>query len=152
MDKLAWQDNNPKKDLGQKVAEGAAAYERKFGQRPDVVWVNEGVLEGSSYKHGLELGGVRLVASPLCAHSSYFQFFVEESDDVGRDTTVSSVTEPDNDDDNSPVADDRAGDGSGLGESVPHGFQHLDRYAGGVAIRDGSELQIGTTVRSAFRL
>ncbi len=38
---LAWFDDHPKKDLRFKIIEAIDAYEYRFGERPNVVLVNE---------------------------------------------------------------------------------------------------------------
>jgi hypothetical protein len=60
---LLWFDADPKRDLAEKITRAADRYRYKFGQRPNVCYVNPITLNGGSAKLA-EYNGVRLVPSP----------------------------------------------------------------------------------------
>jgi hypothetical protein len=56
---LLWFDNNPKRTLEAKVADGARRYHEKFGQRPNACYVNpEALAQGK-----LRIGSVEVIAA-----------------------------------------------------------------------------------------
>lgn len=43
---LLWYDDDPARDLGQKVGRAASRYQQKFGRQPTVCYVHPSALEG----------------------------------------------------------------------------------------------------------
>ena len=43
---MLWFDDTPKRPLGEKIELAASHYERKYGRRPNVCYLNEGSLSG----------------------------------------------------------------------------------------------------------
>jgi hypothetical protein len=56
---LLWFDDDPGRDLAEKVGRAAQHYRTKFGRRPNVCYVHPSLLEGSQ-----AAGGVRIAALP----------------------------------------------------------------------------------------
>jgi len=57
---LAWFDDHPRKELRFKIAEAIFAYEDRFGERPNVVLVNE------------DVEGVRVVSRPYVRKDNFW--------------------------------------------------------------------------------
>lgn len=53
---LLWLDDNPKRDIADKVSQAADRYREKFGQQPDTCYIHESQVNGIH-----EVAGVRLV-------------------------------------------------------------------------------------------
>ena len=49
---LLWYDNDPGRNLRQKVSRAAQRYRKKFGRQPDVCYVHPSVLEGKTEQLG----------------------------------------------------------------------------------------------------
>jgi hypothetical protein len=45
---LLWFDNNPRRELADKVGQAATRYQFKFGRKPTVCYVNEADLNGQN--------------------------------------------------------------------------------------------------------
>jgi hypothetical protein len=57
---LLWFDDDPRRQIEEKVAQAATRYRQKFGIAPDICYVNEQALnrtEGRAIKH-LSIGGL----------------------------------------------------------------------------------------------
>lgn len=53
---LLWFDDDPRRDLDEKIARAARHYERKFGRRPNVCYVHPSLLgEGPERRAGMRL-------------------------------------------------------------------------------------------------
>ena len=55
---LLWFDDDPGRDLAQKVGRAARHYRQKFGRKPNVCYVHPSLLEGSSHS----VGGVQVAS------------------------------------------------------------------------------------------
>jgi hypothetical protein len=58
---LLWFDNDPKRDLTQKVGRAAAHYQRKHGQKPNVCYVHPSMVQGSEEVDGVHVAGLPTV-------------------------------------------------------------------------------------------
>lgn len=54
---LLWFDNDPKRNLADKVGQAAARYQARFGRRPTLCYLNEREVVGA----GIEVNGIRLM-------------------------------------------------------------------------------------------
>jgi len=57
---LLWFDDDPARDLAQKVGRAARHYRQKFGRRPNVCYVHPSLLNGGSRR----VGGVKVAPLP----------------------------------------------------------------------------------------
>lgn len=57
---MLWFDDDPKRNLAQKVGRAAKHYRRKFGRAPNVCYVHPSLLNGGAQK----VDGVRVAALP----------------------------------------------------------------------------------------
>ena len=57
---LLWFDDDPRKELEDKVLRAAAHYERKYGRSPNLCFVHPGAFNGNGKKH--VAGGVEIRA------------------------------------------------------------------------------------------
>ncbi len=71
---LLYYDDNPGRDLAEKVGQAAARYRRKYGAAPDVCYVHPSALSDNKVKN---VGGVR-VASRSTVLVHHFWVGVEE--------------------------------------------------------------------------
>jgi hypothetical protein len=56
---LLWFDNDPHRDLSQKVGRAAQHYRRKFGRQPNVCYVHPSLLNGGPRKvDGVQVAGL----------------------------------------------------------------------------------------------
>jgi hypothetical protein len=59
---MLWFDNDPKADLTTKITRAAKYYSQKYGQAPDLCFVNPGMLEDKRQKaQGIEIRSHRQV-------------------------------------------------------------------------------------------
>jgi hypothetical protein len=58
---LLWFDDNPNRDLEEKVLRAAAYYERKYGQTPTVCFVNTTAVNGVKKAGHVQIRGSRSV-------------------------------------------------------------------------------------------
>ena len=58
---MLWFDNNPKKDLIEKLREAAGYYQKKYGQRPDLCYVHPSMLADAS----LASPGIEIRPNPV---------------------------------------------------------------------------------------
>lgn len=58
---LLWYDDDPARDLAEKVARAAQQYRRKYGVAPDACYVHPSAFEGSGVR---EVAGVQVSAKP----------------------------------------------------------------------------------------
>lgn len=56
---LLWFDDDPGRDLAQKIGRAAQHYERKFGRQPDICYVHPSLLNGQPRRVG------KLTVAPL---------------------------------------------------------------------------------------
>ena len=61
-DGLLWYDDDPGRDLAEKIGRAMRRYQQKFGAAPDVCYVHPSALAGNG--HGQKVGGVRVAALP----------------------------------------------------------------------------------------
>jgi hypothetical protein len=73
---LLWFDDDPRRDLAEKVGRAAARYRQKYGQRPNVCYVHPSLLDGKKR----QLGEVRV--APLTSVLRH-HFWVGEEDGRG---------------------------------------------------------------------
>lgn len=59
---LLWYDDDPGRDLAEKIGRAMRRYQQKFGVAPDVCYVHPSALGGNG--HGQKVGGVRVAALP----------------------------------------------------------------------------------------
>lgn len=59
---MLWFDDDPKRDLREKVKRAAAHYERKYGLKPNVCYVHPGMLGGNGQRRRLRADGVEIRA------------------------------------------------------------------------------------------
>ena len=57
---LLWFDDDPHRELEQKVLRAAAHYERKYGQPPDLCFVHPRVFQGNGKRRVKKAGGVEI--------------------------------------------------------------------------------------------
>lgn len=80
---LLWFDNDSGRDLAAKVTRAAAHYQRKYGQAPQLCYVNPTTLNGSA--DSLRVAGVMVVPSrTVLPH--HFWLGVKEEQRNGRHT------------------------------------------------------------------
>jgi hypothetical protein len=60
---LLWYDDDPGRDLGEKVGHAARRYRRKFGAPPDACYVHPSALGGGNGK-ARSIAGVRVASLP----------------------------------------------------------------------------------------
>ncbi|HEY72066.1 MAG: hypothetical protein DRJ03_10250 [Chloroflexi bacterium] len=60
---LLWYDDNPGRDLADKVRQAARRYRQKFGAAPDICYVHPLALNGNGNGKGQKVG--RVCVSPL---------------------------------------------------------------------------------------
>jgi len=58
---LLWFDNNPKREIEEKVQRAVAHYERKYGHTPNVCWVHPSMLQQNG---GAELQASGVIVRP----------------------------------------------------------------------------------------
>jgi hypothetical protein len=58
---LLWFDDDPARDLAEKVARAAQQYRRKYGAAPDACYVHPSAVKGTGVR---EIGGVRVSPKP----------------------------------------------------------------------------------------
>jgi len=58
---LLWYDDNPGRDLAEKIGRAARRYRQKFGTSPDVCYVHPSALDGGE---GRKAGKVRVAPLP----------------------------------------------------------------------------------------
>jgi len=56
---LLWYDNDPKKNLAQRIEEAISRYEEKFGKKPNTCYIHPADLGG----HDVARKGMRIVAA-----------------------------------------------------------------------------------------
>ncbi len=65
---LLWFDDDPKRDLKQKVGDAARRYTEKFGRQPTICYVHpsmlNGLADGGTSAIPLEVGGLHLRVVP----------------------------------------------------------------------------------------
>jgi len=59
---LLWFDNNPKRELVEKVARAADHYRNKYGHMPNVCFVHPDMLKGNGRRKVLQAGEVEVRA------------------------------------------------------------------------------------------
>jgi len=57
---MLWLDNDPRRDLKEKVRRAVAHYEHKYGRRPNVCFVHPSMLEGNGGGATLKTDGVEV--------------------------------------------------------------------------------------------
>ena len=57
---LLWFDDDPRKQLEEKVLRAATHYERKYGQPPNLCFVHPSTFDGSGKKGRLRANGVEI--------------------------------------------------------------------------------------------
>lgn len=57
---LLWFDDDPRKQLEEKVLRAATHYERKYGQPPNLCFVHPGTFNGNGKKGRLRANGVEI--------------------------------------------------------------------------------------------
>lgn len=61
---LLWYDDNPKRDLAEKVGRAAQRYKRKFGAAPDICCVHPSAFGDNGSDKVQMVGDVRVVSRP----------------------------------------------------------------------------------------
>jgi hypothetical protein len=61
---LLWYDDNPGRDLAEKIRPAARRYRQKFGAAPEVCYVHPSTLTGSTDGKVKQVGGVRVAPLP----------------------------------------------------------------------------------------
>ena len=74
---LLWFDDDPGRDLAQKVGRAARHYQRKFGRRPNVCYVHPALLSGKRRRVG------RVQVTPLSSVLRH-HFWIGEEDNSRR--------------------------------------------------------------------
>jgi hypothetical protein len=59
---MLWYDDDPGRDLAEKINRAARRYRQKFGSPPDACYVHPSTLEGNGKAHEVE--GVRITSMP----------------------------------------------------------------------------------------
>lgn len=59
---LLWYDDDPGRDLAEKIGRAARRYRQKFGSPPDACYVHPSALGGNGQVH--KVGGVRITSLP----------------------------------------------------------------------------------------
>jgi hypothetical protein len=59
---LLWYDDNPARELADKVGRAARRYRKKFGAVPNVCYVHPSTLDGNGKVH--QVGGLRVASLP----------------------------------------------------------------------------------------
>ena len=59
---LLWYDDDPGRDLAEKINRAVRRYRQKFGSPPDACYVHPSTMEGNGKAH--EVGGVRITSMP----------------------------------------------------------------------------------------
>ncbi len=81
---LLWFDDDPKRDLKQKVGDAARRYTEKFGRQPTVCYVHpsmlNGLADGDTSAISLEVGGLHLRVIPRRTVLRH-HFFISEGGD-----------------------------------------------------------------------
>ncbi|HIP87005.1 MAG TPA: hypothetical protein EYH27_01020 [Anaerolineales bacterium] len=57
---MLWFDNDPRRDLKEKVLRAAAHYERKYGHKPNVCFVHPSMLQGNGSEGTVKADGVEV--------------------------------------------------------------------------------------------
>ena len=65
---LLWFDNNPRRDLHEKIARAAKRYRQKFGIAPDVCYVHKSALSGNGNTAKVGQIQVKTLPSALLHH------------------------------------------------------------------------------------
>lgn len=52
---MLWFDNDPKTDLGAKIAQAASYYYKKYGQQPDLCFIHPSLFAQSVRTEGIEI-------------------------------------------------------------------------------------------------
>ena len=82
---LLWYDDNPGRDLAEKVGRAAQRYRQKFGAAPDVCYVHPSALSGNGKVR--KVGGVRVASLPSVLR---YHFWVGREEKRRRRRTVKS--------------------------------------------------------------
>ena len=61
---LLWYDDNPGRDLAEKIRPASRRYRQKFGTAPEVCYVHPSTLTGSTDGKVKQVGGVRVASLP----------------------------------------------------------------------------------------
>ncbi len=75
---LLWFDNDPGRDLAQKVGRAARHYRQKYGRQPNVCYVHPSLLEGQSRRVG------KLKVAPLSSVLRHHFWLGEEEQKTPR--------------------------------------------------------------------
>ena len=59
---LLWYDDNPGRDLAEKIGRAARRYRQKFGKAPDICYVHPSTLNGNGKAQ--KVGGMRVAPLP----------------------------------------------------------------------------------------
>ncbi len=80
---LLWFDNEPKRSLQEKIARATERYVQKFGQQPNICYVNPQTLAG----HDSEkvLAPIRIVAAPNILLHHFWVGVSRPDNGVGRE-------------------------------------------------------------------
>lgn len=57
---LLWFDDDPRRELEQKVLRAAMHYERKYGRSPNLCFVHPSVFDGNGKRRVKKVGGVEI--------------------------------------------------------------------------------------------
>jgi hypothetical protein len=57
---LLWFDDDPRRELEEKVLRAAAHYERKYGRAPNLCFVHPGAFDGNGKRPNKKAGGVEI--------------------------------------------------------------------------------------------
>jgi len=74
---LLWYDDDPSRDLAQKVGQAARRYRQKFGRRPNICYVHPSLVDGKVRR----VDGVRVAPLPSILQH---HFWVGEEEAQGK--------------------------------------------------------------------
>ncbi|MFQ6100580.1 MAG: hypothetical protein ACE5OS_05020 [Anaerolineae bacterium] len=57
---LLWFDDDPRRELKEKVLRAAVHYERKYGQKPNLCFVHPSTFNGNGKRRFVKAGGVEI--------------------------------------------------------------------------------------------
>ncbi len=85
---LLWFDDDPKRDLKQKVGNAARRYAERFGRQPTVCYVHPSMLNGLGSANSasaifLDVGGLSLRVIP-CRSIPRHHYFLGDVEEVGN--------------------------------------------------------------------
>jgi hypothetical protein len=92
---LMWFDDDPHRELEQKVLRAATHYERKYGQRPDLCFVHPGALNGNGKRSVKKAGGVEIRAGRSVLPYHFWLGLAEDAPETGARASTRAATPQD---------------------------------------------------------